>query len=743
MNYNRKNPLITPELTVTKCGSSLTKSSSKPSHLNLFLIGRPGQGLHNSTQTPEQQSLHAYFSALSNRLSNSENYKPPLITLAQLTQNQQLKDPQPNPHTKSISSSSQLLYKTMKAEAKLVRSILENSGFIHTDSHTWNLLWSGIAPQDYIYEDLNPYQKINHFPYSNELTRKDKLCLNITAMQEKYGKEPFDFIPETYILPDGLSKIYNKLNYDKKSIWIVKPACSSQGKGIFLVDSILDVPIDDICVISKYIENPYLINGLKFDIRLYVLVTSFEPLRVYLYEEGLTRFASEKYVNDLRENRYVHLTNYSVNKKNENYIQNVSEKDDGIGHKWSLTALMKYFREKNVDTDGLWMRIYDMIVKSVLSIEGQVVEASKRLGLYRGNCFDLFGFDVILDSMLKPWLLEVNLSPSMATESPLDFHIKSNLLTDTFNLIGMRMKAPRKVSGYKTCSKLGISKLKNSPYFVQKLPKNKLSGKKIQEILRETLGEYSRKGGFLRLYPCKNADFYDQFFSQIKPINKILNSILFNNNQDLKHLEGPLQLKPLPFSSDSLKSTSFDGSNDNKILQNAQETKGIFNAEELLIEYLQRIIKIIKDISEKHLPNNIKFALERFSCHVSWKTQENPEVSLIKKLENRIQEMVCRKNNVKPQQRFKNFARTTKNNPLHEYGDEEINDLLKIFNKEHSFEVICLLFEGNGVLKMLKDLKVKNGVSDKLGKNQIFFSEQRNRSLPKRPNTSVRLKFVF
>ncbi|OMJ73556.1 hypothetical protein SteCoe_27720 [Stentor coeruleus] len=740
MNYNRKNPLITPELTVTKLGSSLAKSSSKPNYLNLSLIGRPGQGLHSSIQTPEQQTLHTYYSNLSSRLTDSDIYKPPLITLTQLSPNQQLKDP--NPHTKSMSSSTQLLYKTIKAEAKLVRSILENSGFIHTDSHTWNLLWSGIALQEYIYEDLNSNQKINHFPYSNELTRKDKLCLNITAMQEKYGKEHFNFIPETYILPDGLSKIYNKLNYDKKSIWIVKPACSSQGKGIFLVDSILDVPIDNICVISKYIENPYLINGLKFDIRLYVLVTSFEPLRIYLYEEGLTRFASEKYANDLRENRYVHLTNYSVNKKNENYIQNISEKEDGVGHKWSLTALMKYFKEKGVDTDDLWMMIYDMIVKSVLSIEGHVMEASKRLGLHRGNCFDLFGFDVILDSKLKPWLLEVNLSPSMATESPLDFFIKSNLLTDTFNLIGIRMKAPRKASGYKTCSKLTISKLKNSPYLVQRPAKNKLSGKKIQEILRETLSEYSRKGGFLRLYPCKNADFYDQFFSQIKPINKIINSILFNNNQDLNHLEGPLQLKPMPISTNSLKSTSFDGSNDTKTLQFIQENKGTFNTEELLIEYLQRIIKLLKDINEKHLPNDIKFILENFSSHFSWKTQENIEVSLVKKLENRIQEMKCRKKNVKSIQKFKNFVRSTKNNPLHEYSDEEINDMLENLNKKDSLDVICALFEGNGVLNMLKGIKAKNSCYDKQ-RNQIFVSEQRNRSLPKRPNTSVRLKFVF
>jgi hypothetical protein len=56
----------------------------------------------------------------------------------------------------------------------------------------------------------------------------------------------------------------------------------------------------------------------------------------------------------------------------------------------------------------------------------------------KSNSFDLLGFDIILDSELKPWILEVNLSPSLAFDSPLDFHIKSNLLVDTFNIVGVK-----------------------------------------------------------------------------------------------------------------------------------------------------------------------------------------------------------------------------------------------------------------------------------------------------------------
>ncbi len=66
-------------------------------------------------------------------------------------------------------------------------------------------------------------------------------------------------------------------------MWIVKPANSSQGKGIYIVDDINDVNVDDTSVISRYVTNPLLINGHKFDLRIYVLVTCYEPLRVYVF----------------------------------------------------------------------------------------------------------------------------------------------------------------------------------------------------------------------------------------------------------------------------------------------------------------------------------------------------------------------------------------------------------------------------------------------------------------------------
>ncbi len=91
-----------------------------------------------------------------------------------------------------------------------------------------------------------------------------------------------------------------------------------------------------------------------------------------------------------------------------------------------------------IDMNLLWSRISDVILKTLLSGEHIVQQAMKKNGTHRTNCFEIFGFDVLIDSDLKPWLLEVNLSPSLATDSPLDYSIKSTLVTDAFNAAGVK-----------------------------------------------------------------------------------------------------------------------------------------------------------------------------------------------------------------------------------------------------------------------------------------------------------------
>ena len=102
-------------------------------------------------------------------------------------------------------------------------------------------------------------------------------------------------------------------------------------------------------MVSEYISRPLLINGLKFDLRLYVAITSVNPLKIYLYDEGLARFATEKYEKSMGDtkNVFAHLTNYSINKRNfSRFVQPDGKLEDqeepGMASKWSLNQFKKY-----------------------------------------------------------------------------------------------------------------------------------------------------------------------------------------------------------------------------------------------------------------------------------------------------------------------------------------------------------------------------------------------------------------
>ena len=89
--------------------------------------------------------------------------------------------------------------------------------------------------------------------------------------------------------------------------------------------------------------------------RIYVAVTCVNPLRIYIYEEGLVRFATCKYGHQQGKSaKFMHLTNYSINKKNLAFQHNKNEINDGEGSKWSLGALRKLFKESGFDDKAIW-----------------------------------------------------------------------------------------------------------------------------------------------------------------------------------------------------------------------------------------------------------------------------------------------------------------------------------------------------------------------------------------------------
>ena len=114
-------------------------------------------------------------------------------------------------------------------------------------------------------------------------------------------------------------------------------------------------------MVSKYISDPLLISGFKFDIRLYVLITGVDPLRIYIYNEGLVRFASEPYQAGMKGSKFSHLTNYSINKTNKAFVQNQSASAQDVGNKWSMSALQSHMKRAGIDVRVMWANIYDTV----------------------------------------------------------------------------------------------------------------------------------------------------------------------------------------------------------------------------------------------------------------------------------------------------------------------------------------------------------------------------------------------
>ena len=123
----------------------------------------------------------------------------------------------------------------------------------------------------------------------------------------------------------------------------MKPEADCQGRGIFLTFKTEDVENGKHYVVQEYLQNPFLVDGLKFDFRVYVLLAGTNPMRLFVYEEGLARFATEKYQVPNKNNLkkvFMHLTNYAINKKNPKYVYNTSAKNMASGHKRSLTSVL-------------------------------------------------------------------------------------------------------------------------------------------------------------------------------------------------------------------------------------------------------------------------------------------------------------------------------------------------------------------------------------------------------------------
>jgi len=124
------------------------------------------------------------------------------------------------------------------------------------------------------------------------------------------------------------------------------------------------------------------------------------------------------------EDAFVHLTNVAIAKSAADY-------DPERGLKWSLDKLKRYLTARHgVDAvEKLWVRIGWVIIHSLRSVQTQIMQDP--------HCFELYGYDILLDEDLKPWLLEVNASPSLTPSSQEDYELKFRVLSHMLDVLDL------------------------------------------------------------------------------------------------------------------------------------------------------------------------------------------------------------------------------------------------------------------------------------------------------------------
>jgi len=189
-----------------------------------------------------------------------------------------------------------------------------------------------------------------------------------------------------------------------QNLWIVKPAGLSRGRGITVLSDlkrILDFSKTKHYIVQKYIENPLIVCKRKFDIRQWVLISSFNPLKVWIFHEMYLRFSAEEYSTDLISSKFMHLTNNSIMK---HYEQESIIK----GNMWSQSQFIEYLKKEykfDVWNTKILPKVKQIIIHSLKASQPKII--------HRGKAFEILGYDFMIDDLLDPWLIEVNASPAV------------------------------------------------------------------------------------------------------------------------------------------------------------------------------------------------------------------------------------------------------------------------------------------------------------------------------------------
>lgn len=259
------------------------------------------------------------------------------------------------------------------------------------------------------------------------------------------------------------------------------------------------------------------------------------------------------------KNRFQHLTNYSVNKYSKKFKQNEGfGQTEEKGHKRSMQWFFNYLRQQGRDSDGLWREIKRICLKSLCAVQPVIkhyYQSLKSNDYSSGCCFQVLGFDIIVSENLKPYVLEVNSSPSFGTDSPLDLKIKSGLVRDTFRLVDLSHKRKMEVIKNERI-RLAQRMVTGKRQKVSHKERLKRKVKLIKRIERKMEEVYGGLGNFERVFGVQ--DYIEAGLDTSQSVLDLVKSkksteVFASKSQSgsgadkLKKISGPRQRKLTPF----------------------------------------------------------------------------------------------------------------------------------------------------------------------------------------------------
>ncbi len=448
---------------------------------------------------------------------------------------------------------------TIKFRSSLKNTIyeaLKRRGWKETEGDDFDFHWSEknyfSSDNDTPFHSLAPHQRVNHFPNNYELTRKDMMYKNLKFYKKQLEKEYkleeaklYDFFPLTFFMPSEFTMFVEEYKHCPGTIWIMKPAGKAQGRGIFLVTSLNQLykwknslkggeenAIDETYVCQRYIYNPLLLGGKKFDMRVYALVTCYNPLTAYLYRTGFCRFTSFKYSlnpEDLNNNQ-IHLTNVAVQKQSATY-------DKQIGGKWYFRELKTYLmgRYNEEQVNSMFDGIQNIIIKCFYAV--QSVIAKDR------HCFELYGYDILIDENLKPWLIEINSNASLTASTERDAQTKIKMLDDLLTIVDLEKIMTGnedQVGGWDIICRGTPIKMNNNCMYKTRLGSFNNREKQLKQLAKQTATRLAN----LYMQKKKGVSGNNNYSSNISSSASSNKDVKrYNNNRNYSNVNKPYQSK--------------------------------------------------------------------------------------------------------------------------------------------------------------------------------------------------------